>query len=76
MTMGSPTVTGLSPLTFVSEDKGDQVQIPLSSLTIGSNNAINADAWLSTMSRPGDKALLDVLIPDLQKRGVITVSAG
>ena len=74
--MATSKVVGLSPVTFASEDTGVEIQIPLSSLTIDSTTgAIDASGWISaTAAKANDQALLGVLIPDLQKRGVIAVS--
>jgi hypothetical protein len=72
--MATPVI-GLSPVTFASEDTGQEYQIPLSALTIDSKGAIDASAWppikKSTLGTK-DKKLVPLLLADLLKRGVLS----
>lgn len=76
--MATTQVIGLSPVTFISEDKtsaGTQFQIPLSSLKFDSKGAIDPSDWPPVKSKKlaaADAKLLPLLLADLLQRGVLS----
>ena len=77
--MATAQVTGLSPVSFLSEDPataGTQFQIPLSSLKIDAKGVIAATDWPPVKSKKlgaADGKLLPLLLADLLKRGILSV---
>lgn len=69
-------VIGLSPVTFASEDTGQEYQIPLSALTYDDTKAaIDASAWPPIKTKKigtKDAKLVPLLLADLLKRGVLS----
>ena len=76
--MAAPPVTGLSPVTFLSEDAataGSQFQIPLSALKFDTKGAIDPADWPPVKSKKlgaKDAKLLPILLADLLKRGILS----
>ncbi|HEY4030704.1 MAG TPA: hypothetical protein VGM25_10195 [Caulobacteraceae bacterium] len=69
--MTAVAVTGASPITFVSEDSGLQIQIPLALLTVA-NGVVDASTWTSLVTlSSNDTTILTNLLADLLARGVI-----
>ena len=82
--MALVNITGLSPVTFISEDSstaGTEYQIPLASLQLDTTTGkIDLSKWPPPKNKnmklgAADTALLKVLLPDLLKRGVLSVSS-
>ncbi|MEA3051411.1 MAG: hypothetical protein QOG72_314 [Sphingomonadales bacterium] len=75
--MGTTQVTGLSPVTFLSEEPataGMQYQIPLSSLKFDSKGVLDTTDWPPAKNKKlaaADKKLLPILLADLLKRGIL-----
>jgi hypothetical protein len=78
--MAAAKVTGLSPVTFISEDPktaGTHYQIPLSCLKIDENGAIDPSGWPTFKSKTfsaADAKLLQQLLDDLLKRGTLSAA--
>jgi hypothetical protein len=78
MDMATTQVTGLSPVTFLSEDPataGTQYQIPLSSLKFDAKGVLDTSDWPPVKSKKLPKAdgtLLPILLADLLKRGILS----
>jgi hypothetical protein len=75
--MANVAVIGLSPVTFTSEDSGQQIQIPLSALTFDTaKGTIDASAWQPPTKNKKlgakDTVLVPLLLADLLKRGVLS----
>ena len=76
--MATTQVTGLSPVTFLSEEPataGMQYQIPLSSLKLDAKGAVDTSDWPPPKSKKlgaADGKLLPILLADLLKRGVLS----
>ena len=75
--MAAIPVTGLSPVTFLSEDvgtAGSQFQIPLSALKFDAKGAIDSTGWPPAKKLgANDTKLLPALLADLRKRGILSV---
>ena len=68
------TVTGASPVTFISEDTspGTQFQVPLTTLGIASDGSVDSSGWTPPAKlKTNDKAILAAILADLLARGVI-----
>ena len=80
MATAKTQVIGLAPVTFVSEDgatAGQQFHIPLSALKIDSKGAIDTSDWVPEKGKKlsaADSKLLKLLLADMLRRGVLTVS--
>jgi hypothetical protein len=75
--MVAARVSGVSALTFVSEDAGTQHRIPLSALPIDSTGIIDLDAWPPGQDDkfpPADRDLIKLLVADLLKRGIVSAA--
>lgn len=76
--MANTQVTGLSPVTFLSEEPataGKQYQIPLSSLKLDAKGVLDTSDWPPVKKKKlgaADGKLLPIMLADLLKRGILS----
>lgn len=79
--MATSKVIGLTPVTFASEDPatlGQQYEIPVSALKVTPQGGLDAGDWppiKTNKLKPADVTLVPLLLADLLKRGVLSVSS-
>ena len=79
--MATPKVIGLSPITFASEDPatlGLEYQIPLSALKVTAQGGLDPGDWpplKNNKLKPKDVPLVPLLLADLLRQGVVSVSS-